>query len=111
MKENSIKIDIYGLEITITSNDIHIKDSYRVTSRKDMKKVFSALREYLDDYHITMDNPLYHRSVCSLCNEWVAHNNAYKLGYKRERTKSIDLNYPQAWYALIIYWFGSLIVL
>jgi hypothetical protein len=76
-----------------------------------MKKVFSDLREYLDDYHITVDNPLYHRSVCSLCNEWVAHNNAYKLGYKKERTGSVDLNYPQPWYAPIVYFICSIITL
>lgn len=111
MAADNVKMDIYGLDITITSNNIHIENSYRITRRRSMKEIFSILREYLDDYHIDMDNPLYHRSIYSLCNEWVAHNNCYRLGLWRDRTRDCDLNYPQPCYMPFVYWLTSRIVL
>ena len=47
-----------------------------------------------------------------MIREWIAHNNLYKLGYKRKQTGSTDINYPYLkWYAPVVYWFLSLIEL
>lgn len=37
---------------------------------------------------------LLNRSNCSLKYEWITHNFLYKIGYKRERTKDCDLDFP-----------------
>ena len=110
-KKNSIRTVIDGLEITVTTNNIHIKDSYTVTKRTEIRNVLNTLEEYLKESNITMDNPFNHRSINSMVNEWITHNNLYKIGYKPERTGSIDLNYPQAWYIKLGYWLLSRFVL
>lgn len=46
---------------------------------------------------------IWQRSDGSLCREWAAHNLAYSLGYKRERTKDCDLNLGQKWYVKLAY--------
>lgn len=35
-----------------------------------------------------------HRSLFSLKMEWAVHNFCYMIGYKRERTRDVDLDYP-----------------
>lgn len=107
---NYISTTIDGLSIIITTNNIHIEDSYTVTNPVDMKIVLNDTIEFLNTNHITMDTPFNHRSICSMVREWITHNNAYYLNYKPERTKSCDLNYPQPWYANILYFFCSLII-
>jgi len=110
-KSNTIHTTIDGLNITISTSNIHIEDSYTVTNPVDMKNVLNHTIEFLNDNHITMDTPFNHRSICSMLSEWKTHNNLYKLNYERDRTKSVDLNYPQKWYMSIVYFFGGLIVL
>lgn len=111
IRKNSISTVIDGLHITVTTNNIHIKDSYIVTKRVKMRTILDTLEKYLQDSSITMDIPFNHRSINSMVNEWIAHNNLYILNYKRERTGSVDLNYPQPWYIPILYWLFSRIVL
>jgi len=106
-----IETNICGLNVTITPSSIHIEDSYYITLRALMKMFFIKLRKDLKDSHITMDTPLNHRSDRSLCNEWIAHNNLYILGYEVERTAHLDLNRPQKWYVKVAYWLLSRIVL
>ena len=108
---NHISTTIDGLNITVTTNNIHIEDSYTVTNPVDMKNVLNDTVEFLNTNHITMDTPFNHRSICSMLNEWKTHNNLYKLNIKPERVKSVDLNYPQAWYMPILYFFCGLIAL
>lgn len=110
-KKKSLKLDVYGYKVTITSNNINIKDSYKVTNRNRMTVILSIVKEYTEDYGEGTETPFNHRSIKSMVREWVAHNNLHKLGYKKGQTKNIDLNYPQKWYVPIIYWFLSLIEL
>ena len=109
-RNNTIHTTIEGLNITIGTNNIHIEDSYKVISPVDMRIVLNDIIEFLNTNHITMDTPFNHRSTCSMVREWIAHNNAYYMNYKPERTHSVDLNYPQPWYANILYFFCSLII-
>ena len=106
-----IETNICGLNVTITPSNIHIEDSYYITLRALMKVFFIKLRKYLEEHQVTMDTPLNHRSDRSLCNEWITHNNAYKLGFRKDQSRDCDLDWPQKWYMNIIYWLGSLIVL
>ena len=106
-----IKIVIYGLNITVSTNNIHIDNSYTIERRADMKIILQELKEELINNSITIDTPFNRRSTKSMIKEWVAHNNAYKLNYKRERTSSVDMNYPQKWYVKVLYFVCSLITL
>ena len=106
-----IHTTIDGLNITISTNNIHIEDSYKVISPVDMRMVLNDIVESLNTNHVTMDTPFNHRSIRSMVREWIAHNNAYYMNYRPERTHSVDLNHPQPWYANILYFFCSLIMI
>lgn len=106
---NKIETTIYSYNITITNNNIHITDSYKVKTRESMKNILNILREYLNDSNITMKTPLDFRSNNSMIKEWVTHNNLYRLGLYKDRVKDVDLNYPQKWYIKILYAVGSII--
>lgn len=108
---NKIETTIYSHNITITNNNIHITDSYKVKIRESMKNILNILREYLNDSNITMKTPLDYRSNNSMIREWITHNNLYRLGLYQDRVKDIDLNHPQKWYHKLGYFFGSLIIL
>lgn len=110
-KKKSLKMDVYDFKVTITSNNINIKNSYKVTSRERMKVILNIIKEYVEDYDEGIETPFDHRSIKSMVREWVAHNNLYTLGYKKEQTKDIDLNYPQKWYIPAVYWVLSLVKL
>lgn len=109
--ESKIETTIEGLQITITPHNIHIKDSYTIMCPFEMRDILKEIKEFLEESGITMDNPLNHRSLCSMVREWIAHNNAYVVGYKRERVGSVDLNYPQKWYVKVLYFVLSLFIL
>lgn len=111
MRNEVINMKICGLDVTMTTNNIHIKDSWKVVCPWDMTTVLETMREYVYEAGIKMDNPLNHRSNWSMRREWITHNNLYTLGYKPQRTGSVDLNYPQKWYVKVAYFIGSLFIL
>lgn len=81
---------------SITSRNLHIEGS-SLMSKDDV-------RAYLDDaIRISPCCLVWLRSRFSLMMEWATHKVAYKLGYKVERTESVDLNYPQKWWEKICY--------
>ena len=108
---NKIEIIIEDLQITITPNNINIKDSYTIKDPFEMRVILKEIKEFLKENNITMDTPLNHRSLWSMIREWVSHNNAYVIGYKRERVGSVDLNFPQKWYVKVLYFILSMFVL
>lgn len=108
---NEVSTTIDGLKFIISSNNIHIEDSYTVICPPDMRMKLKDAKKFLADNNITMDTPFNHRSIGSMVREWITHNNAYYLNIRPEQSKSVDLNYPQPWYAPIIYFFGSLIII
>lgn len=110
-RESTLNMKICGLEVTMTTSNIHIKDSYKVVCPWDMRTVLDNIREYVQMSGIKMDCPLYHRSNWSMKREWITHNNLYDLGYKRERTGSVDLNYPQKWWVKVLYFLGSIFII
>lgn len=105
------KIVIYGLEITLSTNNVHIENSHNVELPIVMDEILNMLRKEVNDAGIIMDNPLNHRSNESMIREWITHNNLYILGYEVERTAHLDLDWPQKWYVKVAYWLLSRIVL
>ena len=108
---NKIEVIIEDLQITITPNNINIKDSYTIKDPFEMRVILKEIKEFLKENNITMDTPFNHRSLWSMIREWVSHNNAYIIGYKRERVGSVDLNFPQKWYVKVLYFILSMFVL
>ena len=108
---NKIEVIIEDFQITITPNNINIKDSYTKKDPFEMRVILKEIKEFLKENNITMDTPFNHRSLWSMIREWVSHNNAYVIGYKRERVGSVDLNFPQKWYVKVLYFILSIFVL
>ena len=80
------------INYTISSNNVHITDSYKV-SKTYMPIVIKELKnEYPDN--LVLKN----RKKISLIFEWSVHNFLYNLHIARSHTKDVDLEYPQKWY-------------
>lgn len=64
----------------------HIENSYLLTTRK-------AIREEVETIIFVREAKRYpvrkHKS--SYVNEWKGHNRLYKIGYKQDHTKDVDL--------------------
>ena len=102
-------IEIQGLDIKVSKNNINIKDSYKINNRLVMRMILDILKDEISEEHLK--SPFDKRNISGMVREWVAHNNLYKLGYKKDRMCNVDLNYPQKWYIPIVYWILSLIEL
>lgn len=94
-----------GCIITVTENNINIENSYRIDKRKDIEAVISYV------YYTYSNNVTKNRSGQSCIDEWIAHNNLYKLHIEQDRTRSVDLQYPVKWYEPIVYKLLSIIAL
>ena len=81
----------------ITSYNIHIPNSFKITKRKEMKKLLLQIKSEHPECEV------FKRKLWSLCSEWKAHNRLYKLNIEPERTKSVDLNYPLKWWVELAY--------
>lgn len=92
-------------KIIISADNINIENSYKITSKKEIREILDYI---INHYECEVTK---HRTLNSMLNEWVAHNNLYILHIARERTGSVDLNYPQEKLVSICYWFLSRIVL
>ena len=76
--------------------NIHIGDSYRASKRD-----FGHILDWYKDRYPKSE--VWKRSYFSLKTEWATHNALYALGVKRERTKDVDLNYPQKIWVRVAY--------
>ena len=85
----------------IYNANIHIKDSYKIKSKRKMQEILYDVKHYINQKGLECKTFL--RSDKSLIAEWRTHNRLYKLGYKRERTADVDLNYPLKWYVELAY--------
>lgn len=93
------------IAVTVTKDNIHIVDSYKIKKRKDMKLYLSYLKncgryDYCE---------VFNRCMFDLVNEWMTHNNLYKIGYEPLRTRDCDLDYSQKWYYCILWFIGGII--
>ena len=96
---------IHGLDIDVSTNNIHIECSCTVENKSEMSTILTTLKVQVAQAQI--QSPFDNRTIESMINEWVSHNNCYKLGIAPDRTKDCDLNYPQPWYMRFIYWLTS----
>ena len=89
----------------ISTNNIHITDSFQYTTKKEMKEIIQYLKKLYPD-HIVFTS-----SISSLVKEWQSHNLLYRLRIAKDRTKDLDLDldYPQKWYYKIAYFLLSLL--
>lgn len=81
----------------ISSNNIQIKDSYKI-DKMDFDNLLKLIRESCAWGHPTLN-----RSDYSLKMEIAVHNLFYKLGIAQEQTKDVDLNYPQTLFEKLTY--------
>ena len=84
------------MKYTITKNNLHLVDSYAVG-----KRYFSRELARIKGIHPNSD--VWLRSYRSMEREWSVHNALYALGLFRARTKDVDINYKQKWYAKVGY--------
>lgn len=77
------------MEVTVTKGNVHIKDSYRFC-KGVMELYLDGIRQRYPESDV-----MQHRSVASLKSEWALHNLLYQMGIQKDRTGSVDLNYPQ----------------
>ena len=84
---------------------IKLYDSAEV-SKKDFDKELLTVKELYPEHVI------WKRTMRSLKREWAAHNLLYNMGIMKDRTKDVDLDYPQKWYIKVAYFFvGSFALL
>lgn len=76
-----------SVNIKFNSYNIHIKDSYKITTTKEMRFILNLLWYAAENRDIK-----YKRSVNSWIREWKAHNILYKFNIRRTSTRDVDLN-------------------
>ena len=84
-----MKHKIYG-------DRVKLFDSYLVS-----KKMFETELNVIRYLHPTCR--LWKRSIGSLRREWAAHNWAYSLGIRRDKTADVDFDYAPKWYHKLAY--------
>ena len=86
------------MEYTIDDNNIHIVDSHKI-SKFCFRGILYSLRD------ANQNSNVWKRCLTSLCCEWTCHNFLYMIGFQRDRTGSVDLDYPcdhQEWMYIVI---------
>lgn len=66
---------------------VKIIDSYKISKWE--------MSNYLDNLRKTTISDVFKRNNTSLIFEWATHNLLYNLHIAKERTKDVDLEYPQ----------------
>lgn len=84
------------MKYTATPNNIHIVDSYAIP-----KAHYERSLAQIENEHPECE--VFKRGYPSLKREWATHTLLYDLNIQRERTKDVDLDYPQKWYYRIGY--------
>ena len=69
---------------------IHIKDSYLIQSKEDIKSMLEYIRSLSGYKQLQRDG--YTRTFESEYREWKAHNFLYNIGFQRKRTGTVDID-------------------
>ena len=88
---------ICDMVVTVSENNINIKDSYTVTNEEKMKEILFAIQ------HEYPECKSFLRPLEDMIAEWKTHNRLYNWGMWKSHTKDVDLNYPFKWYIQLIY--------
>lgn len=97
----------YGLEcvkinIDMANDNITIFDSYKIKCIKHKLEVLDWARTYVEYEKCQMSSRFMQLA------EWRAHNLLHAVGFQKDRTRSVDLNYDNKWYEKLGYFFLSL---
>ena len=98
MKKIIVRHKDFALKVHISEDNTTIFDSYKAKSPGDMKFIIYYIKGSVSD-----DMAINKRNVSSMIYEWSTHNLFYSLGILRDRTKDVDLNINQPWYAKALY--------
>ena len=93
---------IEDVNFYLDDNVIKIFNGYKTTSKIKIKRILNKIKSLYPNCKI------FTRSINSLTAEWVAHNRLYKIGYKQNRTKDVDLDLNETWFRKILYWILSI---
>lgn len=85
------------LKLSISTNNINIKNSYKIRGRKNILSVIKQIKEKYPEHDI---NKL---SNFILVQEWASHNLCYIFNIHRDRTRDVDLDCNKKWYSKIMY--------
>ena len=69
-----------------------IIDSYRLKYKSDMYLFLNDLKCANTKKELALNQ----RETKDMVNEWAVHNLFYNIGILKDRTRSVDLNYPQS---------------
>ena len=86
------------IKYTLSTNNIHIVDSYKIKKKTDMNAIIKLIRA-----EATKRGFKYKRSNSSWVTEWRAHNYMYERGIEKARTGSVDLNEDESKLRLVGY--------
>lgn len=75
------------ITFTLSKNNVHIVDSYKITKSADMLAIVNRIRSAALKLGFR-----YRRSNSSWITEWKAHNYMYDKGIERARTASVDFD-------------------
>lgn len=87
------------VKYSISNNGMSIPNSYLVKKKSEMKNVIKQIREENKDNGFD----ILKRSDMSFVREWRSHNIFYNLHIMRSHTRTVDFEYPQAWYFKVAY--------
>lgn len=105
MKNVIIEFKDFILKVSLSEDNTHIEDSFKVTKRSDMEGIIIKIRELESNSKLAINT----RSLKGMIREWRAHNLLHTLGIYKDRTKSVDLEINQKCYLKIGYYILSLL--
>ena len=92
------------VEVTMSRDNTHIENSYKIKKRKTMKQIIRCAQ-----ISCKPDDAIACRSMRGMVREWCAHNLLYNLGIARKRTASVDLDMGEPWYRRVGYFILSVL--
>ena len=80
---------------------LHIKDSHLIQKKQEIQMLLDYIHK-LDGYK-DLQAAGYTKTFKSEYREWRAHNFLYRIGYKRERTGSVDIDQNEPMWRRVVY--------
>ncbi len=93
-----LKYKNYSIEYTLSKNNVHIVNSYKIKKKAEMNDIVKLIRAEAKKKGFK-----YKRTDSSWVTEWRAHNYMYDKKMDRSRTGSVDLNENESRLKLLSY--------
>lgn len=78
----------FGFTITVSDNCVTVYDSHTTSNRSLIKEILQYVASKAPN------KVMQHRTINSLCNEWIAHTRLYNIGIAKSHTRNVDMEYP-----------------